>query len=132
VVIYAPIELSDDLAAIARDELNVKLVKVKVAKQRQAPELNTKLTPELRREGLARDLIRQIQALRKQSGLEVDDRISLVVETSGTAAEAVKEFEELIKTETLAVELLTNTSPNANMRESKIDGTLLRISLSKV
>ncbi len=60
------------------------------------------LTPELIREGMARDLVRNIQELRKQSGLEVTDRIVLNIQAGGELAKAVEEFGEVIAGETLA------------------------------
>jgi isoleucyl-tRNA synthetase len=66
--------------------------------------LSTELTPELEREGLARDLVRHIQELRKSSGLEISDRIELYLEsTSEMFKQTVREHGETIASETLSV-----------------------------
>lgn len=67
--------------------------------------LNTQLTPELIQEGLVRDAIRLLQNVRKQAGLEISDRISLGIETSGELLESLKMHLELVKNEVLAQEI---------------------------
>ena len=67
--------------------------------------LDGKVTPELAAEGLARDVIRQIQQARKDAGLDVSDRISLSVRANSETASAVRAHAELIKSETLSLEL---------------------------
>jgi len=67
--------------------------------------LDTDLTVELTREGLARDLIRSVQQLRRDAGLAVGDRIRLTVRATGEPAAAVTGFVDLIAAETLAVDV---------------------------
>jgi isoleucyl-tRNA synthetase len=69
--------------------------------------LDLELTPELRREGLARELVRAVQDLRKAAGLEVADRIELAVEApgGGEAEQAVLAHADWLKGEVLALEL---------------------------
>jgi len=85
---------------ILKEELNVKNVKVGDFA------LNIELTPELEREGIAREVIRHIQNARKQAGLEVDDRINLNIEVSGgdnkTIVKSLDEYKDLIQAETLS------------------------------
>ncbi len=64
---------------------------------------DTEVTADLLYEGLARDIIRSIQTLRKESGLEVSDRIELTISGDDEVRNAVAKFEELIKSETLSV-----------------------------
>jgi isoleucyl-tRNA synthetase len=64
--------------------------------------LDSELTRELELEGLARDIIRSIQNLRKDSGLDVTDRILLHVTGTEDVTEAVSRFKEYIVSETLA------------------------------
>ena len=64
--------------------------------------LDTTVTPELEREGLAREVVRTIQDARKQAGLDVADRIALRVEGGGIVEEAVHEHRAFIQSETLA------------------------------
>ncbi|MBS1505652.1 MAG: isoleucine--tRNA ligase [Bacteroidetes bacterium] len=68
--------------------------------------LDITLTPELKREGIARDFVNRIQNLRKDLGLEVLDKIVIEVEQDGELASAsLKEFKEYICTETQALSL---------------------------
>ncbi|WP_407436194.1 isoleucine--tRNA ligase [Treponema sp.] len=65
--------------------------------------LDTKITDELKKEGYVRDLVRGIQALRKDCGFEVTDRIKLTVGGDAELEAAYTMFEDFIKNETLAV-----------------------------
>jgi isoleucyl-tRNA synthetase len=68
--------------------------------------LDTRLTPELKAEGLARDIVRNVQNLRKDAGLEMQDRIRLGVLTeSPDVRGAVDAFADYIRRETLANEI---------------------------
>lgn len=68
--------------------------------------LDTRVTPELAAEGLARDLIRGVQKARRDSGLEVSDRIVLTIAGDAAALDAAEAHRDLIATETLAREVL--------------------------
>jgi len=63
--------------------------------------LDIDITPELKREGIARDLVNRIQNLRKDSGLKVNDRIDLYLEKNLVLQDAVSYMESYIKSETL-------------------------------
>jgi isoleucyl-tRNA synthetase len=68
--------------------------------------LDTEITPELRLEGVVRDVIRQVNEMRKDAGLEVTDRIRLTFpRDDGDVSEAFRRHGEWIASETLAVEL---------------------------
>jgi isoleucyl-tRNA synthetase len=67
--------------------------------------LDTTITDELAREGLARDTIRWVQQERKNAGLEVSDRIDLVITTDERAERALLEHRDLVASETLATQL---------------------------
>jgi isoleucyl-tRNA synthetase len=64
--------------------------------------LDTRLDAALRREGVARELVRAVQEARKQAGLEVADRIVLWVEGDAAVTAAVAEHRDYLMTETLA------------------------------
>ncbi|GCD77237.1 isoleucine--tRNA ligase [Thermaurantimonas aggregans] len=64
--------------------------------------LDITITPELYREGLARDLVNRVQNLRKDSGLQVTDRIRLYLQPHDSLREAVDAMSDYIKGETLA------------------------------
>lgn len=63
--------------------------------------LDITITPELRKEGIARELVNRIQNIRKDSGLEVTDRIEVVIKENKSIQEAVATNEAYIKNETL-------------------------------
>ena len=81
--------------------------------------LNTQLTPELRLEGLARDLVRNVQDARKNAGLEISDHIALFVGGAGASAlrEALSTWAAYIRDETLADELVLGDAPTEAHRE---------------
>ena len=66
--------------------------------------LDTVVTPQLEREGVARDLIRRIQTARREAELDVSDRISLTLEISEVVADAFTTHQTMVENETLAVE----------------------------
>jgi isoleucyl-tRNA synthetase len=90
--------------------------------------LQLEVTPELRREGVARELVRMIQDARKAAGLEVTDRIELAVETSGEPAEALDAYREEIAAETLAATVTTGNLEGFRL-EGMLDGTPVIVSL---
>ncbi|WP_457974561.1 isoleucine--tRNA ligase [Arthrobacter sp. D1-17] len=69
--------------------------------------LNTEVTSELEAEGLARDMVRSIQQARKDAGLNVSDRIRTTVTAPQSVLDALLANAELVKTETLTLELDT-------------------------
>ena len=67
--------------------------------------LDTAVTPELAAEGLARDVIRAVQQARRDAGLSVSDRIRLTLAGGDDALAAAKTHQELLASETLALEV---------------------------
>ncbi|RTK94460.1 isoleucine--tRNA ligase [Candidatus Saccharibacteria bacterium] len=124
---------------ILSDELNVKLTLLnsKTSQPNDAAdtlviELNMELDEELRREGLMREIIRQVQSARKQAGLQVDDRIALDLQTTVTElAEAIEEHKDTIATETLAENLTVTGTQHQFAVELKVEGHSLTVSLEK-
>lgn len=113
-----------DLRFIIAEEVNVKeVVKTKTLK------LDTEITQDLRLEGIARDVIRQVQQSRKEAGLDVDDRIELGIEAGGEAGEAVKAHAESIMAETLAVSLTERVEGFES--KATVADLELRVSLKK-
>jgi isoleucyl-tRNA synthetase len=93
--------------------------------------VSTELTDDLVREGLSREIIRVIQQLRKQTGLEIDDRISVTVSAEGPLEDAVREYAGAIAEEVLA-STFESGDPGAGAEVASIDGSELRISVVKV
>ncbi len=75
--------------------------------------LDTEVTPELEREGVARDLVRQIQEARKTEDLQITDRIEVwVADASDAVANAVADHRDYISSQVLAVSLLAGPLPD--------------------
>ncbi len=122
--------LPDELQQIIADEVNVKEVSWGNKLEGAGTELDTNITPELKAEGLMRDIVRHIQSARKNAGLEVDDRIILTLESeSKDLVEAIEAHAETIKNETLATELKAEGA--AGGVPVKVDGQELYISVVK-
>jgi isoleucyl-tRNA synthetase len=73
--------------------------------------LTTDLTPELVREGLAREFVRRVQDLRKTADFDIADRIRLYVQATPILAEAIQRHRDYIMGETLSVELAEGQPP---------------------
>jgi isoleucyl-tRNA synthetase len=87
---------------------------------------------ELRREGLARELIRAVQDLRKSAGLEVADRIVLGVEASPEVSAALDPHRDFLAQEVLAVELSWGSVHQpAGAADVDLDGSSVRITLRR-
>ncbi len=112
---------------IIKEELNVKEVK---HQDDNTVSINTNITPELKREGMAREVVRQVQNARKQAGLEVDDRIVLsLASPDAELQQAISEHKDNILAETLAVGLQSDLSGVIN--SVAVDGLELDIALQK-
>ncbi|MCL2280431.1 class I tRNA ligase family protein [Candidatus Saccharibacteria bacterium] len=128
---YSGDKLDDFYEQIIADEVNVKLVN-----NGKELTLDKNITPELRREGQAREIIRVIQNARKEAGLNVDDRIVVNLTTSDRGLkQSIDEYRDIIATEILATEFLDSPIKSANDKffetTAKIDDAELKIQLKK-
>ncbi|MBF1031596.1 MAG: isoleucine--tRNA ligase [Candidatus Nanosynbacter sp.] len=130
-----PAEVAQFLIDIAKDELNVKSVEIVADSESESAQpsvvYDLTITPELKREGLMREIVRHVQSARKQAGLQIDDRIVLSISSDDSEiSQAIDAFADVIKSETLAVEL--NSVVNESEKyDAKIEGKLVEISLKK-
>ena len=130
-----PTEVAQFLIDIAKDELNVKSVEIVTDSESESAQpsvvYDLTITPELKREGLMREIVRHVQSARKQAGLQIDDRIILNISSDDSEIyQAIDAFADVIKSETLAVEL--NSVVNESEKyDAKIEGKLVEISLKK-
>ena len=128
-------EVAQFLIDIAKDELNVKSVEIVTDSESESVQpsvvYDLTITPELKREGLMREIVRHVQSARKQAGLQIDDRIVLSISSDDSEiSQAIDAFADVIKSETLAVEL--NSVVNESEKyDAKIEGKLVEISLKK-
>lgn len=132
-------DLIYEYSQILKEELNVKHANLAEtqsgdkAGQVLEAQIDLEITPELKKEGQMREVIRNVQQARKQADLEVDDRILLGLQTDDKSLQAVLNDEALIQTirdETLATGPLGSLSALFETTV-KIDGISLQISLSK-
>ncbi len=92
--------------------------------------LDTTLDEELRREGLARDLVRAVQEARKNAGLSLNDRIALYVAPNAELAAALATWGDYLRSETLATTLRLETPPpSAYLEPVELDGVTAQIGL---
>ena len=140
---YAGVKLTDYYEQIMAEELNVKEIRwiesldehladydvtEGVIKPESWVEINKHLTPELKREGLMREIIRHVQSARKKAGLQVDDRIMLQLTTDDEQLrQAIDEHAEVIAAETLA----TFGQSDVYSTTVAIEGAELQITLQR-
>ncbi|WP_076792273.1 isoleucine--tRNA ligase [Chlorobium sp. KB01] len=96
--------------------------------------LDTEMTEELEMLGLSRELVSRIQSLRKESGFEITDRISLAIEGSEKLLDAVQRNDAYIKAETLATVLVATLGDPLSAAKGKndpVNGEFCRLSLEK-
>jgi isoleucyl-tRNA synthetase len=98
--------------------------------------LDPTITPELRAEGLARELVNRVQRLRKDAGLEVADRIRLGVAGGDELRAALERFGSFVAGETLATDLAVQADglgegAYAEVREVDLDGIPATIGVAK-
>ena len=130
-----PAEVAQFLIDIAKDELNVKSVEIVTDSESESAQpsvvYDLTITPELKSEGLMREIVRHVQSARKQAGLQIDDRIVLSISSDDSEiSQAIDTFADVIKSETLAVEL-NSAADESEKYDAKIEGKLVEISLKK-
>jgi isoleucyl-tRNA synthetase len=93
--------------------------------------LDIELTPELIAEGVARDVVRAVQQARRDAGLAVSDRISLVLGLPAAMTEQVRPFLSYVAAETLAESVsqvdVATVSPN-----TEVDGVAVHVSVDRL
>jgi isoleucyl-tRNA synthetase len=94
--------------------------------------LDTAVTAELAAEGTARDIIRVVQQARKDAGLDVSDRINLVIGAGKTVADAVTKHAAFVAGETLATELTVVPAAEVDAAAQPVgDGGEVRVTVAK-
>jgi isoleucyl-tRNA synthetase len=119
--------LPEEIAAIVREELNVKELTF------NAPEvkLDTEITEELRLEGLAREVVRAIQDRRKKLGLNVEDRIDTRYDADGMLVRALERHGDYVKNETLSLTLEKGRADDFNGEQMMLEGEQIWIGLKR-
>ncbi len=92
--------------------------------------LDVEVTEELRREGIAREIVKKIQAMRKESGFDITDRISLLVSSNEVSDAAVEQFRDYICNQVLADTLsICDSVEGGSVLE--LDGAVLYIAVAR-
>lgn len=142
---YSGKRLNDYYESIMREELNVKRINwvedlddyraSGVTNDEEADkwvELDKSFTPELKSEGLSREVIRAVQKARKNAGLNVDDRIVLCLSSSDdSVSEAISAWKDNIAKEVLAKQMTNKLDDALYTVEAKVDKLPLSVSLKK-
>ena len=109
------------------DEVNVKkIVTSKI--ESGVVLLDTNITADLKKEGQLRELLRNVQDLRKRELLTPRDKVSLIVEAKGASKEFVLEFEKEIKKATILEEIIFGS---VDGEEIKIDNLSFKLKIKK-
>jgi isoleucyl-tRNA synthetase len=126
--------LRDEIAAIVREELNVKALSFGA----KEVALDTHVTEDLRLEGLARDIVRTLQDQRKKLGFNIEDRIQVNWEDelpehlpNGFLHRAFEVWADYIRAETLAVKLERGRPDGIEGVSVKIDGEPVWLALRR-
>jgi isoleucyl-tRNA synthetase len=128
-------QLGQEEKRMLEEELNIKAEYYVAPTGTDGIVMNFEITPGLKREGLAREVIRHVQQARKQAGLEVDDRIQLHLTSNDEELKAVLDNKDL--TNTIAHETLAQTLDQSDVlshepvRIAKIDNLTLHFSFTK-
>ncbi len=95
--------------------------------------IDTRVTPELELEGIARDIVRFIQEARKKAGLHVADQIETFLPANGKVQKAVETHRQTIEAETLSKQLLLQAPPEgAFVTEIELEGQSVSLGLRKL
>lgn len=131
-LIYTGRKLSSEFEKIIADEVNVKeVINEHPEDEPFTVRIDKNITPELKAEGVARDLIRSIQNARKKAGFNVEDRILLKIESnSAEITGAAGKHKDLIFGETLATGELGNKEDEYS-EKTKIDGQVVSINIAR-
>ena len=90
------------------------------------------VTPELHSEGLAREIVRRVQAMRKEAGFNIEDRIFTYYTATGDLAKVIADWSAYICAETLTIELVAGPPPaEAHVEQHKVDGLELTLGVKK-
>jgi isoleucyl-tRNA synthetase len=98
--------------------------------------LDITITEELRREGVARELVNRVQNLRKDSGFEVTDKIDILIEPNSDIEATLQDFADYICNQTLAVSINIDSSVSDNLGSMSTEwgeeGESIKILLKRV
>ncbi|MDA2922601.1 isoleucine--tRNA ligase [Patescibacteria group bacterium AH-259-L07] len=137
-------QLSDEFVSLIKDELNIENIRwVKklpsgdtwvVNKDTEVKVgLDTHITPELKKQGLAREMVRHINALRKKAGLTKNDTVMVYYQTkSKELISVIEEYKQEIMNKTVSKDMIDKPAPSSLVQdEVNIEKSVLVLSLGK-
>jgi isoleucyl-tRNA synthetase len=116
-------QISEQYKEMILKEVNIKnFGTIELGEGELSVELDTKLTPELLAEGIKRELVRTINAMRKNAGLTINDTINISYEASGAVAEVMENYSAELTRDTLASSIVKekNEGKEVTIGEDKI------------
>jgi isoleucyl-tRNA synthetase len=132
------VQLGNDTFEVTPEEVEVKVMQ-EVAEGYAVTEdsgyvavLSTVLTEELVSEGLAREVVRRVQTMRREADFKLDDRIEIRYSASERMSQAIGEFSDYIRTETLSEAMLQDgTGDDFRRADFEIDGETLSLGIKR-
>ena len=129
------LQLADTVASLTKEDLLIEMTQMEgfesLSDKGVTVVIDKNLTPELIEEGNVREIVSKIQTMRKDSGFEVMDNVKVSFSGNDKIAEIALRNADEIKSDTLALELLTNETLT-NSKEWNINGETVVISVEKV
>jgi isoleucyl-tRNA synthetase len=130
------LEVDDQTVELSPEEVMVRtqpLEGLTVADDKQVTvALDINISPELRSEGLAREIVRRIQAMRKEAGFNIEDRITTYYQAEGKLDQVFKTWGDYISAETLSTKLVDQEpTPQAYIETHKIDEQVLKLGIQR-
>ncbi len=123
---------NDDYLKLIKEEVNIKEVKFKKGEGVLNIKLNTTMTKELKQEGIKREVVRLINAARKNLGLTIQDRISVYWESASDEIKfALENYKNEIAKEVLADEILQGAVGKIVKKPSKVNDNDITIGIEK-
>jgi len=94
--------------------------------------VDARITPDLRAEGLAREVVRRVQAMRKEAGFDIADRITTYYQVEAEMAQVFQTWAEYIQAETLSTSLVAVEPPvEAYAEDHNVDGQKLKLGVKR-
>jgi len=94
--------------------------------------VDTRITPELRDQGLAREIVHRLQTMRKNAGFDISDYITTHYQGDAEVARVLRQFEDYVRQETLSRELVEGPPPEgAYVEEHKLAGRSVRLAVRR-
>ncbi|MEA2088912.1 MAG: isoleucine--tRNA ligase [Patescibacteria group bacterium] len=127
------LKVDEEYLDLIKDEINVKNIKIVKGDKDMKVELDTKITPELKQEGIKREIVRAINSMRKNNGLTIKDKINIYWNSKNKEIkETFEEYKKDILKDTLTVNISSDLKSDEDCKEIKIDNEILFIQIEKI